>query len=108
MHRAVLLGLPEALSQADAGKAWCARGNDHPNGVLFTLQRPEPVHVAEIVYYGRTAFDWNENWTRNRWPMKKPRRDTRIKMFQYQPRCRMLGVGECEFQVGEEDVQEHI
>jgi len=54
--------IPQAMSRADAGKAWCAKGNDHPDGVLFTLQWPESVHVAEIVYYGRTAFDWNENW----------------------------------------------
>ena len=54
--------IPQAMSHADAGKAWCASGNDHPGGVLFTLEWPEPVDVAEIVYYGRTAFDWNENW----------------------------------------------
>jgi formylglycine-generating enzyme required for sulfatase activity len=54
--------IPEAMSHADAGQAWCAKGNDHPNGVLFTLQWPKLVQVAEIVYYGRTAFDWNENW----------------------------------------------
>jgi formylglycine-generating enzyme required for sulfatase activity len=54
--------IPEPLSHDDAGKAWCAKGNDHPNGVLFTLQWPQPVRVAEIVYYGRTGSDWYENW----------------------------------------------
>ena len=38
--------IPEPLSHADAGKAWCAKGKDHPNGVLFTLQWPQPVLVA--------------------------------------------------------------
>ena len=54
--------IPEPLSHADAGKAWCAKGKDHPNGVLFTLQWPQPVQVGEIVYYGRTGSDWHENW----------------------------------------------
>jgi formylglycine-generating enzyme required for sulfatase activity len=54
--------IPQPLSRPDAGKAWCAKGKDHPNGVLFTLQWPQPVQVAEIVYYGRTGSDWHENW----------------------------------------------
>ena len=54
--------IPPAMSHNDAGKAWCAKGNLHPDGVRFTLEWPEPVTVAEIVYYGRTAFDWAENW----------------------------------------------
>ena len=54
--------IPQAMSHADEGNAWCASGNYHPDGVLFTLIWHEPVHVAEIVYYGRTAFDWRENW----------------------------------------------
>ena len=54
--------IPPPASHADAGKAWCAKGNRHPKGVRFTLEWPEPVTVAEIVYYGRTAFHWAENW----------------------------------------------
>jgi len=54
--------IPAAASHADAGKAWCASGNNHPDGVRFTLEWPGAVQVAEIVYYGRTAFDWSENF----------------------------------------------
>ena len=54
--------VPPAACHADAGKAWCARGTDHPGGVDFTLQWPEAVRVAEVVYYGRTGSDWYENW----------------------------------------------
>jgi len=54
--------VPAPGSAADIGKAWAARGNDHPEGVAFTLQWPEPVTIAEVVYYGRTAFAASENW----------------------------------------------
>lgn len=54
--------VPGAMSHADPGKAWCALGNEHPQGVWLTFTWPEPVCVAEIVYYGRTAFQWEENW----------------------------------------------
>ena len=50
------------ISRADAGKAWVAKGNVHPKGVWFTLEWPGAVTVAEIVYYGRTGWVWNENW----------------------------------------------
>jgi len=50
------------ISRADAGKSWAAKGNHHPQGVWFTLEWPEAVTVAEIVYYGRTGWVWNENW----------------------------------------------
>ncbi len=54
--------IPAAMSGADAGKAWCAQGNQHPQGVRLTFTWPSPVQVAELVYYGRTAFQWVENW----------------------------------------------
>jgi hypothetical protein len=54
--------VPAPGSADDVGKAWVARGNDHPEGVVFTLQWPEPVTIAEVVYYGRTAFAASENW----------------------------------------------
>jgi len=50
------------ISKADAGKSWAAKGNSHPGGVWFTLEWPRAVTVAEIVYYGRTGWVWNENW----------------------------------------------
>ncbi|MFH1920270.1 MAG: hypothetical protein ABIP48_10350, partial [Planctomycetota bacterium] len=54
--------IPAAMSYADVGKAWCARGNQHPNGVSLTMEWPEPVDVREVVYYGRTAWQREENW----------------------------------------------
>ncbi|MBI5393941.1 MAG: discoidin domain-containing protein [Verrucomicrobia bacterium] len=54
--------VPAPMDHGDIGKAWVARGNKHPEGVWFTLEWPQPVTVAEIVYYGRTGFTWSENW----------------------------------------------
>ncbi|MBM4041486.1 MAG: hypothetical protein FJ290_23540, partial [Planctomycetes bacterium] len=54
--------IPAPIAQDDVGRAWAAKGNDHPNGVTFTLEWPEPVTVAELVYYGRTGWVWGENW----------------------------------------------
>ena len=54
--------VPSPMSQADVGKAWCAQGNQHPQGVSLTLTWSEAVSVAEIVYFGRTAWQWEENW----------------------------------------------
>ena len=54
--------IPPAMSGADVGKAWCAKGNLHPQGVQLTFTWPAPVQIAEVVYYGRTSFQWEENW----------------------------------------------
>lgn len=54
--------VPAPGSGDDVGKAWAARGNDHPQGALLSLEWPEPVTIAEVVYYGRTAFAASENW----------------------------------------------
>ena len=54
--------VPAPGSRDDVGRAWAARGNHHPDGAWFTLEWPEPVVIAEIVYYGRTAFAASENW----------------------------------------------
>ncbi len=54
--------VPGAMSGADVGKAWCAKGNQHPHGVQLTFTWPAPVQIAELVYFGRTAFEWVENW----------------------------------------------
>lgn len=54
--------IPDAMSYADVGKAWCVQGNQHPRGVLLTFAWPEPVTVAELAYFGRTAWQWEENW----------------------------------------------
>ena len=54
--------IPAAMSRADVGQAWCAKGNQHPDGVTVTFEWPQPVTVATVVYYGRTAFHLGENW----------------------------------------------
>lgn len=54
--------IPPPAAQDDVGRAWAAKGNDHPNGVVFTLEWPQAVTVAEVVYYGRTGWVWEENW----------------------------------------------
>ena len=47
--------IPELECKADVKEAWCVRGRDGM-GAEFTLTWPEPVEVAEIVYFGRTGM----------------------------------------------------
>ncbi len=54
--------IPGPESHKDVGKAWCARGNRHDHGVSLTFQWDQPVAVAQLVYFGRTAWQWEENW----------------------------------------------
>ncbi|MDP7287754.1 MAG: discoidin domain-containing protein, partial [Phycisphaerae bacterium] len=54
--------IPAAGGRRDLNQAWVAKGNNHPKGVTFKLQWAKPVSIAEVVYYGRTGFDWRENW----------------------------------------------
>ena len=54
--------IPPAGSRADAGSAWCVRGaTTHDQGEL-SLTWNEPVEVAELIYFGRTAFGMRECW----------------------------------------------
>ncbi len=53
---------PAGSTSADVGKAWCVKGDTHRNSARFTLQWNEPVTIAEIVYYGRTAWFAEECW----------------------------------------------
>ncbi len=53
--------IPEAGSKADTGNAWCIP-QDQAAGATLTYTWPEPVTVGEIVYYGRTAWLWDENF----------------------------------------------
>jgi hypothetical protein len=48
--------IARALKHMDCGMAWAADGNNHPDGVTFTLAWDEEVTIAELVYYGRTAW----------------------------------------------------
>jgi len=54
--------IPPAMCKADIGKAWAVNGSTHRQGAELTLEWAQPVLVAEIVYYGRTAWEWEENW----------------------------------------------
>jgi len=54
--------IPAPMSREDVGKAWCAKGNQHPGGVTVGFEWAEPVAVGAVVYYGRTAFHWGENF----------------------------------------------
>lgn len=53
--------IPAAASQNDVGKAWCVPQARAANASL-TFNWPAPVPVGEVVYYGRTAWLWNENF----------------------------------------------
>lgn len=55
--------IPGAGSQADVGAAWCLPQAQSAKASL-TFEWPSPVTVAEVVYYGRTAWLWNENFRR--------------------------------------------
>ena len=48
--------IPDPLGSSDADAAWAVDGQTHRNGAELTLTWPEPVTVAEVVYYGRTAW----------------------------------------------------
>ena len=54
--------IPSAGSKNDFNQAWVVNGNKHRNGAEITFQWPSEVTVAEIVYFGRTAWMRNENW----------------------------------------------
>jgi len=54
--------IPQPGSQDDVGQAWCVRGDTHRNGAEFTLVWANAVTVAEVVYWGRTAWFAEECW----------------------------------------------
>jgi hypothetical protein len=54
--------IPAAGSKRDLGRIWAVRGRSHRKGAEITFEWSEKVTVAEIVYYGRTAFQPNEIW----------------------------------------------
>jgi len=47
--------VPAAECKQDMKKAWCVVGAQTKNTGEFTLEWPQPVDVAEIVYFGRTG-----------------------------------------------------
>ncbi|MCX5683187.1 MAG: discoidin domain-containing protein, partial [Planctomycetota bacterium] len=54
--------VPGAASSADLSQAWAVNGPVAAGKGEFTFEWPQPVTVAEIVYYGRTAWQMEENW----------------------------------------------
>jgi len=54
--------VPEPGSKADPNKAWCVRGDTHRDGAVLTFVWPQPVTIAEVVYYGRVAWFAEECW----------------------------------------------
>ena len=54
--------IPAANGQRDIGRAWCVNGLTHRNHSHIRFEWSRPVSVAEIVYYGRTAFQIGECW----------------------------------------------
>ena len=54
--------IPSAGGQSDLDQAWCVQGATHRNGAEFTLAWSNEITVAEIVYWGRTAWFAEECW----------------------------------------------
>jgi len=54
--------IPVAGSQEDLNAAWCVKGETHRNQAVFTLEWTDAVPIAEVVYYGRTAWFAEECW----------------------------------------------
>src|SRR3990172_2805067 len=53
---------PAGSSAADQGAAWCVLKSVSGDEAEFSLAWDEPVDVAEIIYWGRTAWFMNECW----------------------------------------------
>jgi hypothetical protein len=53
--------VPAAMGQNDAGRAWCVPKAE-AEGAELTFSWPAPMAVTEVVYFGRTAFQWEENF----------------------------------------------
>ncbi|MHC4407093.1 MAG: discoidin domain-containing protein, partial [Planctomycetota bacterium] len=48
--------VPDADRRDDVGRAWCVKGSTAQGKAELTLEWPEPVEVAELVYFGRTGW----------------------------------------------------
>ncbi len=53
--------IPAPGSRADANAAWCLPANEAA-GATLTYSWSSPVTIAVVVYYGRTAWRWDENF----------------------------------------------
>lgn len=52
----------EASAGADLGAAWCVLKAKSGDRADFTLQWPQPIELAELVYWGRTTWMLTECW----------------------------------------------
>lgn len=54
--------IPPAGSRADVDAAWCVRGASVGDRGELTLRWDRPVKIAELLFFGRTAFSMQECW----------------------------------------------
>jgi len=54
--------IPKPMARDDIGRCWVVRGQTHGKRARITFAWPEPVTVAEVVYWGRTGWHWGENF----------------------------------------------
>jgi len=57
--------IPPAGSRADGGAAWCVRGRTAGDQGELRLTWNEPVDVAELIFFGRTAYGMREGCSRS-------------------------------------------
>ena len=53
--------VPDAMMRDDIGHSWCLPPAEAV-GAEIRVTWPEPVTISDIVYYGRTAWQWEENF----------------------------------------------
>jgi len=54
--------IPKPMGRDDIGRCWVVQGATHRSKARITFAWPQPVTVAEIVYWGRTGWHWGENF----------------------------------------------
>ena len=54
--------IPKPMDKDDIGRCWVVQGATHRSKARITFAWPQPVTVAEIVYWGRTGWHWGENF----------------------------------------------
>ncbi|MDD4869612.1 MAG: hypothetical protein PHR77_03560 [Kiritimatiellae bacterium] len=54
--------IPRQNCHNDVRQAWCLP-RTQANGATLTIEWPNPVKIAEVVYWGRTAFEDGENFS---------------------------------------------
>jgi len=52
--------IAEPMGRNDSGASWVVKGTTHRDGATVTMEWAAAVTIGEVVYYGRTGFDWAE------------------------------------------------